>query len=69
MDANYIINRLKSTIFKYPTVDLLRNRLRNLDEKRRNSIVSSLKIELYKHKNSDIQEPLVELLYKMPLAS
>jgi hypothetical protein len=69
MDANYIINRLKSTLFKYPTVDLLRNRLRNLDEKRRNSIVSSLKIELYKHKNSDIQEPLVELLYKMPLAS
>ncbi|MFA9188483.1 hypothetical protein AAGV33_10165 [Flavobacterium sp. FBOR7N2.3] len=69
MDANYIINRLKSTIFKYPTVDLLRNRLKNLDEKRRNSIVSSLKIELYKHKNSDIQEPLVELLYKMPLAS
>jgi len=69
MDANYIINRLKSTLFKYPTVDLLRNRLKNLDEKRRNSIVSSLKIELYKHKNSDIQEPLVELLYKMPLAS
>lgn len=69
MDANYIINRLKSTLFKYPTVDVLRNRLRNLDEKRRNSIVSSLKIELYKHKNSDIQEPLVELLYKMPLAS
>ena len=69
MDANYIINRLKSTLFKYPTVDVLRNRLRNLDEKRRDSIVSSLKIELYKHKNSDIQEPLVELLYKMPLAS
>ena len=69
MDANYIINRLKSTLFKYPTVDLLRNRLKNLDEKRRNSIVSSLKIELYKHKNSDIHEPLVELLYKMPLAS
>lgn len=69
MDANYIINRLKSTLFKYPTVDVLRNRLRNLDEKKRNSIVSSLKIELYKHKNSDIQEPLVELLYKMPLAS
>ena len=69
MDANYIIKRLKSTLFKYPTVDLLRNRLKNLDEKRRNSIVSSLKIELYKHKNSDIHEPLVELLYKMPLAS
>ena len=69
MDANYIISRLKSTLFKYPTVDLLRNRLRNLDEKRRNSIVSNLKIELYKHKNSDIHEPLAELIYKMPLAS
>lgn len=69
MDANYIINRLKSTLFKYPTVDVLRNRLKNLDEKKRNSIVSSLKIEMYKHTNSDIQDPLVELLYKMPLAS
>jgi len=69
MDSNYIINRLKSTLFKYPTVDVLRNRLRNLDEKKRNSIVSNLKIEMYKHTNSDIQEPLVELLYKMPLAS
>ncbi|GEC73559.1 hypothetical protein SAMN05443543_11213 [Flavobacterium flevense] len=69
MDSNYIINRLKSTLFKYPTVDVLRNRLKNLDEKKRNSIVSNLKIEMYKHTNSDIQEPLVELLYKMPLAS
>ncbi|MFL9831652.1 hypothetical protein ACSV4D_09265 [Flavobacterium sp. ARAG 55.4] len=69
MDSNYIINRLKSTLFKYPTVDVLRSRLKNLDEKKRNTIVSSLKIELYKHKNSDIHEPLIELLYKMPLAS
>ncbi|KDN56198.1 hypothetical protein [Flavobacterium seoulense] len=69
MDANYIINRLKSTLFKYPTVDLLRNRLRNLDESKRSSVVSKLKIELYKHTNSDIHDPLVELLYKMPLAS
>ena len=69
MDSNYIINRLKSTLFKYPTVDLLRKRLNNLDEKTRAIVTSNLKIELYKHKNSDIQEPLLELIYKMPLAS
>ena len=69
MDSNYIINRLKSTLYKYPTVDLIRTRLRNLDENTRYAIVSDLKIELYKHGNSDIQEPLSELLYRMPLAS
>jgi len=69
MDSNYIINRLKSTLYKYPTVDLIRTRLRNLDEDKRYEIVSDLKIELYKHDNSDIQEPLSELLYRMPLAS
>jgi len=69
MDSNYIINRLKSTLYKYPTVDLIRTRLKNLDEDKRYEIVSNLKIELYKHDNSDIQEPLSELLYRMPLAS
>ncbi|MES2543432.1 MAG: hypothetical protein V4548_00990 [Bacteroidota bacterium] len=69
MDSNYIINRLRSTIYKYPTVDVLRNRLRNLDEQKRFEIVSDLKIKLNKSDNADIQEPLVELLYRLPLAS
>ena len=69
MDSNYIINRLKITPFKYPTVELLRTRLKNLDENKRHEIVSSLKIEVWRHRNVDIHEPLIELLYKMPLAS
>lgn len=69
MDSNYIVNRLKSTLYKYPTVQLLRTRLNNLDEQKRFEIVSNLKVELYRHRNVDIQEPLAELLYKMPLAS
>lgn len=69
MDSNYIISRLKSTPYKYPTVDLLRTRLRNLDEHKRYEIVSSLKTELWRARNVDIHEPLLELLYKMPLAS
>jgi hypothetical protein len=69
MDANYIINRLKSTPYKYHTADLLRTRLRNLDESQRYQIILYLKMELCKECNVDIQEPLYELLYRMPLAS
>jgi hypothetical protein len=69
MDSDYIINRLKTTLYKYPTADLLRSRLRNLDEHRRSQIVSNLKIELHKERNVDIHEPLSDLLYRMPLAS
>ena len=69
MDSNYIITRLKSTPFKYPTVELLRSRLKNLDENIRFEILSSLKKELWKEKNVDIYEPLIELVYRMPLAS
>lgn len=69
MDSNYIITRLKSTPFKYPTVELLRSRLRNLDENKRYEVVSTLKKEIWKENNTDIHEPLLELVYKMPLAS
>lgn len=69
MDSNYIINRLKTTQFKYPTVELLRSRLKNLDENLRFEILSSLKNELWKEKNNDIYEPLLELVYRMPMAS
>ena len=69
MDANYIINRLKSTIYKYPTVDLLRTRLNNIDESSRREIIVSLKMELWRERSSDIHEPLMELLYREPLAS
>jgi len=69
MDANYIINRLKSTIYKYPTVDLLRTRLNNIDEGSRREIIVSLKMELWRERSSDIHEPLMELLYREPLAS
>jgi hypothetical protein len=69
MDSNYIINRLKSTPYKYPTVELLRNRLKNLAEDKKFEIFSILRKELWKEKNIDIQEPLIELLYKTPMAS
>jgi hypothetical protein len=69
MDSDYIINRLKTTLYKYPTANLLRTRLQNLDEHRRSQIVSSLKIELCRERNVDIHEPLFELLYRTPLAS
>jgi hypothetical protein len=69
MDSNYIINRLKSTPYKYPTAELLRTRLNNLDENRRYQIILHLKLELWKECNVDIHEPLFELLYRMPLAS
>ncbi|MNE92828.1 hypothetical protein D3C80_1906010 [compost metagenome] len=69
MDSNYIINRLKSTPYKYPTVDLLRSRLKNLEENKRFEVLSILRKELWKERNIDIHEPLIELLYRLPLAS
>lgn len=69
MDTNYIITRLKATPYKYSTVDLMRLRLKNIDEDSRHKIVSNLKIEVWKECNTDIHEPLLELLHRMPLAS
>jgi len=69
MDSNYIINRLKSTPYKFPTVELLRTRLKNLDENKRFEVVSTLKKEVWCERNVDIHEPLIELLYRFPLAS
>lgn len=69
MDTNYIIARLKSTPFKYPTVELLRNRLKNLEESKRYELIATLKKQIWKEHNDDIHEPLLELVYKLPLAS
>ena len=69
MDSNYVIGRLKSTPYKYPTVELLRSRLRNLEDNQRLELVSTLRKEIWKERNTDIHEPLLELLYRMPLAS
>lgn len=69
MDSNYIINRLKSTPFKHTTVNLLRNRLSNLEEDVKQIIIANLKKQLYQERNLDIQQQLFELIYRMPLAS
>lgn len=69
MDANYIIDRLKSTLYKHPTVTVLRSRLNNLDEERREAILTSLKKQIHKERNYDIQDHLQELVYRMPIAS
>ncbi|MGV3697409.1 hypothetical protein [Flavobacterium sp.] len=68
MDSQYIIQRLKSTLYKYPTVDLLRTRLQNIDEYSREKIISSLKKEVQKERNMDIRQPLHELLFRSPSA-
>lgn len=69
MNSNYIINRLKTTLYKYPTVDILRKRLDNIDENSRHEILTNLKKEVRKESNMDIQKPLFELLFTIPLAS
>lgn len=69
MNANYIIDRLKSTPFKFPTVALLQQRLRNLDEELKNDILSNLKKQIHKERNMDIKEPLSVLVYRLPMAS
>lgn len=69
MDSNYIIERLKSTPYKYPTVALLKTRLSNLDQERKEAILMSLKKQLYIESNIDILIPLEELVYRLPVAS
>lgn len=69
MDSNYIINRLKSTPFKYPTMILLQSRLNNLDQHSKNMILHSLKQQIYKERNMDIQLQLEQLVYHLPIAS
>ena len=68
MNSNYIVNRLKGTLYKYHTAQLLKSRLRNLSDLDRNQVVSNLKVELHKQNNYDIQESLFELLNRSPLA-
>lgn len=69
MDSNYIISRLKSTPYKYPTVALLQIRLSNLDAESKEQILISLKKQLYVERNMDIQQQLAELVYHLPIAS
>ncbi|MBF0694203.1 MAG: hypothetical protein IR153_04000 [Flavobacterium sp.] len=68
MDSNYIINRLKSTPYKFPTAEVLRKRLQNLEADKRQQVVSHLKIELCRECNIDIFEPLSEVVYRLPAA-
>ncbi len=69
MDSNYIVSRLKTSRYKYPTVQVIRERLKNLDETQRREVMAQLKIELWRSRNADIHEPLSELVYRMPMAS
>ncbi|MCF6131697.1 hypothetical protein [Flavobacterium wongokense] len=69
MDSNYIINRLKSTPYKYHIVALLQTRLNNIDEKTKEEILISLKKQLYIESNLDIQHQLTELVYQPQMAS
>lgn len=62
MDANYIVNRINASPYKSFTVKILKTRIENLDELRREMIYSGLKIEVHKHHNFSIQEYLRELV-------
>lgn len=63
MDSHYIISRLKSTPFKYPTAEVLRTRLQNMEDDERKKVLAKLKMELHKQNNVDIFDPLANVLY------
>ena len=69
MDSHYIIDRLKSTPYKYATLGVLKTRLSNLDEVSKEKILSSLKKQLYIESNIDIKLQLAELVYPLVAAS
>ena len=66
MDSDYIIYRLKSTPYKFPTVALLKTRLNNMDAESKEQILVCLKRQLYAERNIDIQAQLNELVYYLP---
>ncbi len=69
MDTEYIIERLKTTPYKYATVEILKRRLSNVADYLRVQIVDNLKKELRKEENSDIYYLIKELLYRKPISS
>lgn len=68
MDSDYIIDRLKSTPYKYRTVAILQSRLSNLDENGKYKILYGLKKQLYKECNMDILMPLSTLVHYLSIA-
>lgn len=68
IDSDYIIKRLKNTLYKYPTLVLMKARLENLDEESKEHILISLKRQLYIESNIDIKLELAELVYPLPIA-
>ena len=69
MDTDYIINRLKSTPYKFTTVAFLKARINNMEEHRKQEVLLSLRKQLDKESNLDIQESIFELVYRLPIAS
>ncbi len=69
MDSEYIIERLKTTPYKYATVEVLKRRLGNVADYLRNQIVDNLKKELRREENTDIRHLIHDLLYRKPLSS
>ncbi|WP_293895006.1 hypothetical protein [Flavobacterium sp.] len=65
MDSEYIIERIKSTPYKYRTVAILETRLSNLDEQKKHEILISLKKQLYRESNMDILLPLSTLVQQL----
>ena len=68
MDSNYIIDRLKASPYVYQTLALMQTKLNLLDEETRYEILATLKKQLYIERNLDIQIPLAELVYHLPIA-
>jgi hypothetical protein len=68
MDSKYIVGRLKATPYKFPTAQILRTRLENLEADKRQQVVTSLKMELCRECNLDIYEPLSEVVHRLRAA-
>jgi len=64
MSTEYVISRLQSAQYKYPTAQILRTRIKNLDQEKRMQLLSGLKIELHRERNLNIFEPLSEVIYR-----
>jgi len=62
MDAKYIVSRLKNARYKFPTAQVLKERIQNMEQHEKHQLLMSLKPHLWHWSNTDIHEPLSELM-------
>ncbi|HEY0091764.1 MAG TPA: hypothetical protein VGB43_04680 [Flavobacterium sp.] len=69
METSYIINRLKSTPYKFTELERVRDRIKKLPDDDRISLINNIRQQLNHYISSDIGRPLQELVRSFDILS